>query len=188
MNQEIVICAGHEKNTVEKSNPRLAIYEHDLNVATVRSLASILEANQVPHRTITDKPLMEKISIINEINPVLAVDIHYNKAPQEVRGLASGFECWHYPGSVDGKRLAELILEGFGKYIPIYKHGKGLFADKKYAFLRKTKCPSVITEGLFYDREEEVNFLLMPRGFEFQARSVWTGIRGFLSEKAAPTA
>lgn len=90
----------------------------------------------------------EEIKKCNEYNPDLAIDIHNNS------GGGDGFEVFYSNGSKNGKELAEYINEEVknigqnsrGVKTKLTSTGKDYFG-----FVRETKCPSVIVEGVFID-------------------------------------
>ena len=94
----------------------------------------------------------EEIRECNNFNPDLAISCHANA------GGGIGFEAYyHYKGGT-GKLLAENIEK---EIINIGQKSRGIKIKKNsqgtdyYAFIRETKCPSVICEGFFVDNKED---------------------------------
>lgn len=92
--------------------------------------------------------LNEKINECNAYNPDVALDIHNNA------GGGDGFEVYHTIGGGVGKTLAENIEAEVKK---IGQNSRGLKTKRNssgsdyFGFIRLTKCPAVICEGVFVD-------------------------------------
>lgn len=107
--------------------------------------------------------LPQKVNAVNALNPILAVEIHFNAAG----GKGRGTETLYAPGSVKGKQVAELVQHGMVQVMRTKDRGvkEGWYrmdrpGVKDYPgdvegdeqpdyFLRKTKCPAIIIEPEF---------------------------------------
>jgi N-acetylmuramoyl-L-alanine amidase len=98
--------------------------------------------------------LNEEIRECNAYNPDLAVDIHNNA------GKADGFEVFYHHLGGNSIKLAKNIekyvvaLGQNSRGCKVRMNSKGN-ADY-YGFIRNTKAPAVITEGLFVDNKNDV--------------------------------
>lgn len=92
--------------------------------------------------------LMTRIERCNAYAPDLALDIHNNA------GGGDGFEVFHSIIGGTGKQLAKNIEK---EVVKIGQNSRGIKTKKNsygrdyFGFIRKTKCPAVICEGVFVD-------------------------------------
>ena len=98
-----------------------------------------------------DDSLNEEVRECNAYNPDLAVDIHNNA------GGGDGFEVYHTLNGGTGKTLAENIEK---EVIAIGQNSRGVKTRRGnngdyYGFIRMTKCPAVICEGVFVDNQAD---------------------------------
>lgn len=123
---------------------------------------------------ITDTPLKERVRKANAwsrqlgAKNVVLVSIHNNAADADGKWhSASGFSVFvSENASGNSKHLARIFTENAAQM--------GLMGDRcvpaeKYwvqslAITRDTACPAVLTENLFQDNEEDVDFLLSEEG------------------------
>ncbi len=97
--------------------------------------------------------LSEEIKECNAYNPDLAIDVHNNS------GGGDGFEVFHSNGSKHGKELAEYINEEVKKIGQNSRGVKTKLTSKVkdyFGFVRETKCPAVIVEGVFIDNKTDM--------------------------------
>lgn len=96
--------------------------------------------------------LMTRIERCNAYAPDLALDIHNNA------GGGDGFEVFHSIIGGTGKQLAKNIEK---EVVKIGQNSRGLKTKKNsygrdyFGFIRKTKCPAVICEGVFVDNRAD---------------------------------
>lgn len=154
----IYLSAGH--NPDARGAHSGDFYEHDEAVRWVEELYAHIgkdKAIYVPTGTLT-----KKIAFINQGNPTIAVEIHFNSLDSE-RTLPSERGCMslYMPGSVKGKSLAEacqsvlapLFPPSFGVREGYYQLNPSKPPD---AFLADTVCPAVILEPDFIDMKERI--------------------------------
>lgn len=127
------------------------IVEKDVNLNMAIACKEYLEAHGVEVRISRSKDEDETLNEItrecNEFNPDLAISIHNNA------GGGDGFEVYHTIYGGTGKTLAENIeaeVKAIGQNSRGVKTRKGSNGDY-YAFIRNTKAPAVICEGVFVD-------------------------------------
>lgn len=98
-------------------------------------------------------PTSEEIKECNAYNPDLAVDIHNNA------GGGDGFEVYYHHLGGNSIKLAKNIEK---EVIAIGQNSRGCKTKLNskgqdyYGFIRQTKPPAVITEGVFVDNAKDV--------------------------------
>lgn len=134
------------------------IVEKDANLVMAMACKEYLEANGVIvgiSRTKDENDaLTEEIRECNAFNPDVAIDCHNNA------GGGDGFEVLHSINTNGkGKQLAAYIEEEVKK---LGQNSRGLKTRKNssgkdyFGFIRETKCPAVICEGVFVDNKNDV--------------------------------
>jgi len=114
-----------------------------------------------------DTPLSQRVNRADNIymkhKNAVYVSIHSNA------GGGSGFEIFTSPGQTKSDKIANVFCETYQKHFPTMKFRADKAdgdADKEADFyvLRKTDCPAVLVENLFFDNLEEAKFLMSPEG------------------------
>jgi len=132
------------------------LVEKDVNLKMARACYDYLQARGVDTRIsrtgdVTDR-LVSKIDRCNAFAPDLALDIHNNA------GGGDGFEIFHSVVGGKGKVLAQNIEK---EVVKIGQNSRGLKTKKNsygrdyFGFIRSTKCPAVICEGVFVDNKAD---------------------------------
>ena len=192
---KILIDNGHGYNTPGKCSPdgRLREYKYTREVAAV--VVSKLKALGYDAELVTpetyDVSLNTRVRRINEIcrkvgaKNVIVVSIHNNAAKGDGKWHdATGWSGWVAPNaSTNSKRLAQALyaeaerrsLKG-NRSVPPCKYLVGNFA-----IIRDTLCPAVLTENLFQDNREDVNFLLSDKGHEAIAQLHIKGVINYIN-------
>lgn len=154
MSKKVFIGAGHGGND---SGAVGYIKEKDANLVMALACRDYLQARGVNvkmSRTHDENdPVSEEIRECNAYSPDLAIDCHNNA------GGGDGFEAIHSIGSSRGKKLAQCI-ESEVKKIGQNSRGVKTRANSRggdyFGFVRDTKCPAVILEGVFVDNKTDV--------------------------------
>jgi len=129
-----------------------------------------------------DLSLGYRVRVANQFNPsdTIFLSIHSNA----FNGQAGGFEIFTTKGVTRSDRLAELIateIEPFYQDLSLRLRYDLSDADKDkevdFYVLRKTRCPAVLLECLFFDNYEEYKLLINP---EFQKELAWRIFQGIL--------
>ena len=99
---------------------------------------------------------------------------------------ARGWEAWTSVGQTKADKLATCLYESAERYLPGMKMRKDMTdgdPDKESGFyiLKHTKCPAVLTENLFQDNREDVDFLLSDEGKRTIVDLHVQGIMNYLS-------
>ncbi len=177
---KILIDNGHGENTPGKRSPdgRLREYAYAREIANLVCLELKkrgYDAERIVRENI-DVPLNERVLRVNEVcrelgkSNVLLVSIHNDAS-------GNGTEWCHARGfsvrvsmnaSKKSKRLAQAIyteaekrgLQG-NRCVPAERYWV-----QNLAICRDTLCTAVLTENLFQDNMEDVNFLLSAEGKE----------------------
>ena len=132
--------------------------EADVNLNMALACRDYLVANGVEVKMSREKDendtLAEEIKECNAYNPDLAVDIHNNA------GGGDGFEVFYSHVGGTSKTLAQNIeveVKAIGQNTRGCKTRLNSTGTADYyGFIRQTKCPAVITEGLFVDNATDV--------------------------------
>lgn len=143
----------------------------------------------VPEKT--DIPLNERVRRVNTLCAkygtanCIVISVHINAAAGSGWHTASGFSSWVAPNaSSKSKKLASILWEcadavGLrgNRSVPACKYWTGNFA-----IVRDTYCPAVLTENLFMDNQEEVNFLTSEVGKEVIANLHIEAVKQYIAQ------
>lgn len=154
MSKKVFLGVGHGGTDPGASK---YVVEKDVNLTMALACRDYLESNGVEvgmsRTTDENDALTEEIKECNKFNPDLAVDIHNNA------GGGDGFEVFHSINGGTGKKLAENIeaeIKKIGQNSRGIKTRKNAKGKDYYGFIRSTKCPAVIVEGVFVDNATDV--------------------------------
>ena len=173
----VLIDNGHGENTPGKQSPdgRLREYKYCREIA--EALYKALSERGYQARRIvtedTDVSLSTRCKRVNAVcdgmgaKNVLLVSIHNNAAGNGGWKSASGWSGWVYTkGSERSRLLAQYLYKAAEK--------RGLQGNRSVAecrywtanfyILKHTNCAAVLTENLFQDNKEEVDYLLSDAG------------------------
>ena len=168
---------GHGRETPGKRSPdgRLMEWEYTRRLAAAieaRLLAQGIDARRIVEED-KDVPLRERCRRVNEVcrsHPwVLLVSLHCNAAGNGRQWAnARGWGAYvSLNASDNSKRLAKSLIEAaelFGQKVRRYSPGTPWW-PQDLAMCRDTVCPAVLTENLFQDNREDVDYLLSEDGF-----------------------
>lgn len=132
------------------------IKEADTNLKMAQACRAYLEKHDVKvlmsrYKDENDD-LNEEIRECNNFNPDLAVDCHNNA------GGGNGFEVYH---AINGKVGKTLAMNINSEVIRMGQNSRGIKTKKNsagkdyFGFIRLTKCPAVIVEGVFVDNKAD---------------------------------
>lgn len=174
---KVLIDNGHGANTPGKRSPdgRLREYKYCREIAT--RLVQELKAKGIDaERIVTEEmdiSLQERCRRVNAVckklgtKNVLLVSVHNNAAGHGQWMTATGWCGYVYTGAGDASRKLAQSL-----YAAAEKRGlkgnrsvpKTKYWTAGFYILKHTACPAVLTENLFQDNKEEVDFLLSEKG------------------------
>lgn len=177
---KVLIDNGHGENTPGKCSPDLRLREYAYTREIAKMVVDGLRLNGIDADLLvteqTDISLNERCRRVNAVcnrlgaANVLLISIHCNAAGNNSNWMqARGWECYTSPGHTKSDTLAECIYQAATRYLPGMKLRRDLTdgdSDKEanFAILRGTRCPSVLTENLFQDNKEDVEFMLSAAG------------------------
>ena len=119
---------------------------------------------------------------------VVFVSIHNNAAGCGQWMSARGWEAWTSKGQTMGDKLADCLYDAAQKYLP---QGTKIRTDLtdgdrdkegKLAVVRGTRCAACLTENLFQDNKEDVEYLLSPEGREAIIKLHVEGIKAYVAK------
>ena len=171
---------GHGSNTPGKCSPDKRLMEWKYAREIVEAVERQLKLEGVDVRRIVtedrDISLGERCRRVNALctkygskNVVLA-SVHVNAAGDDNKWHdARGFSVYvSKKGSANSKRLGKLFTEEAikqnlmgNRWIPGEKYWQA-----NYKIITDTSCPAVLTENLYQDNKEDVDFLLSKEGRE----------------------
>lgn len=132
------------------------LVEKDINLKMAKACRDYLESAGVQvlmsRETDESESLTSKIAECNTYNPDVALDIHNNA------GGGDGFEVYHTIGGGTGKILAQNIeaeVKNIGQNSRGLKTKKNSYGTDYFGFIRQTKCPAIICEGVFVDNQAD---------------------------------
>lgn len=190
----ILLDAGHGESTPGKRSPdgRLREYKYCREIANKVKEELTKEGFQVELVVTdnTDVPLMERCRIVNQYcdkygktNTVL-VSIHCNAAGNGENWMnAKGWSVFiSNNSSSKSKKLAECLFKAAqNENLALRKYSQTqVYWKQNLAICRETQCPAVLTENLFQDNKEDVDFLLSEKGKESITRLHVNGILDYI--------
>ncbi len=173
---KVLIDNGHGSNTPGKRSPDGQLREYAYTREIAERLVMELRKNGIDAERIVkeeiDVPLAERCRRANEYkaSEAILVSIHCNAAGNGSDWMsARGWEAWTSVGKTKADKLATCLYENAEYCLPGMKIRKDMTdgdQDKESGFyiLKHTKCPAVLTENLFQDNKEDVEFLLSEEG------------------------
>lgn len=190
----ILLDAGHGESTPGKRSPdgRLREYKYCREIANEvkNQLTSKGFQVELVVSDNTDIPLMERCRIVNQYcdkygktNTVL-VSIHCNAAGSGADWMnAKGWSVFiSNNSSSKSKKLAECLFNAAqDENLALRKYSQTqVYWKQNLAICRETYCPAVLTENLFQDNKEDVEFLLSEKGRESIVRLHVNGILNYI--------
>ncbi len=168
----ILIDNGHGKETAGKRSPDGSLMEWKYCREVAQELHDILNASGVRAKLLVpedeDIPLKERVRRANRhcaFNDCILVSIHVNAAWKSGWHHARGFSAFVAPNASPASvKLAAALTQTFraakfeGNRLP----GPENCYRGNYAIIRDTRCPAVLTENLFMDNKQDVEYLLKP--------------------------
>lgn len=195
---KILIDNGHGVDTPGKRSPdgRLREYKYARVIASrVAKLlcgmgydASLLVTEEY------DVSLQDRCKRVNNwcelkgSSNVILVSVHVNAAGNGEWMNATGWSAYTSRGQTQADRLADCLYDAAKKALP----GKRMRTDYSdgdadieagFYILRHTRCAAVLTENLFQDNREDVDFLLSEEGMEAIVRLHVNGVVDYLDSR-----
>ena len=179
-NLVVIIDNGHGKNTPGKCAPDNSLFEWEWT----REIASMLCMRLYGINTIQtvilvpeehDVSLKERVRRVNTIvhdakiagKEVLLISIHINAAGHGTWKTASGWSVWVSNNASDkSKQFAQIA---YSEALSLGLKGNRVVPKEQYwssnfYILKNTLCPAVLTENMFMDNQDDVEFLKSEKG------------------------
>lgn len=160
------------------------IYEGVINRAITSIVEQELKKARIDYaivaHPIEDTPLSQRVAKADAVyakdKRAIYLSIHSNA------GGGSGFEIFTSPGQTKSDKLANIFCEMYQKCFPHYPLRTDKTdgdADKEADFyvLRKTDCPALLVENLFFDNLKEAEYLRSPEGQQAIANCIVYAIK-----------
>lgn len=200
---KILIDNGHGITTQGKRSPeggKLREYKYCREIAAEvvkRLKAEGYDALQlVPEDA--DISLGERCNRINSwcdrlgAKNVCVVSIHNNAAGSGAQWMnARGWEAWTSKGQTQGDKLAECLYDAAEKVLKPLLPGVKIRTDmadgdrdkeSNFTILYRSKCAACLTENMFMDNREDVDWLLSPCGRDAIVRLHVEGIKAYVAK------
>ena len=178
----VILDNGHGVETKGKCSPDKRLMEYKWSREFVYRLTTELIKYNIPVHILVpesaDIGLAERVSRANTVAQnfknygyeSILISIHNNAAGDGTKWCnANGWTCWVYKKASEksrklagymGQEAERLNLEG-NRYIPERR-----YFEANYYILKNTSMPAVLTENMFQDNREDVDFLLSAEGVE----------------------
>lgn len=149
--------------------------QQDIKVVMTREADEGLYEEKDSNKKVRD--MKNRLAIIEETNPALAVSIHQNSYPEE---SVSGMQVFYYKDSQEGTQAAQLMQETM---IAFLKPQKERVAKENgtYYLLKRTSVPIIIVECGFLSNPTEAELLTSSAYQEKAAWAIHMGILRYLN-------
>lgn len=195
----VILDNGHGENTKGKCSPDKRLLEWDWTREISSRLHNLLVMNGID--TVLLVPEDKDISLSERVKREKKITIEAKKAGKETCLIsihvnaaggdgkwktAKGWTCWiAQEASEKSKKLAQLLyaqaeasnLQG-NRYVPSTKYWTA-----NYTICTDTSCPAVLTENLFQDNKEEVDFLLSEEGKQIIIDLHYNAIKKYIEQE-----
>lgn len=167
-----------------KFDDGLTIYEGVTNRAITKKLQTLLTASAIDFETVYDDkldiPLAIRVTMADSFfkrdRRCIYLSIHSNA------GGGRGLEIYTSKGQTKSDKIADIFCTVYQKHFPDFHFRSDSAdgdADKEEDFyvLRKTDCPALLVENLFFDNRLEADYLLSEAGQEALALAMFDAIK-----------
>lgn len=190
-----IVCLdnGHGINTPGKCSPDKKLKEYEYAREIVSRLATKLKENGYKVYIVTpeqtDISLKERCKRINKVykennNKAISISVHCNAAGADGNWhSASGWSVYvSKNASSNSKKLAKCLYD---EALTQDLKGNRSVPNEHYwvqnlAMCRDTNCPAILTENLFQDNKQDVEFLLSEKGKQTIVDIHYNGIIKYL--------
>lgn len=194
----VIIDNGHGKNTLGKCAPDKSLFEWQWT----REIAAMLCMRLYGINTIQtvilvpeehDISLKERVRRVNTIvhdakiagKEVLLISIHINAAGHGTWKNANGWSVWvANNASEKSKQFAQIA---YSEALSLHLKGNRVVPKEQYwtsnfYILKNTLCPAVLTENMFMDNQEDVQFLNSEKGKEMIVKLHYNAILKYIEK------
>ncbi len=198
---KILVDNGHGITTPGKRSPDSRILEYKYTREIAREVVKRLKAEGYDAELLTpedaDISLGERCNRVNAqcdrygTKNVCLVSIHNNAAGSGAWMTARGWEAWTSKGQTQGDKLADCLYDSAEKVL------KPLLPDVKirtdmadgdrdkesnFTILYRSRCAACLTENMFMDNKEDVDWLLSNCGRDAIVRLHVDGIKMYVAK------
>lgn len=173
----VILDNGHGSNTPGKCSPDGKLKEYSYAREVVKGIHQALSEEGIDSHILTpeqtDISLKERVTRANKIykdnnKQAILISVHCNAAGSDGKWhSAKGWSVYvAQNASKNSKKLANCIAEeaaDSGLKMRYYLPDQSYWVQS-LAICRDTNCPAVLTENLFQDNKEDVEFLLSEEG------------------------
>lgn len=196
---KILIDNGHGSNTPGKRSPDGKFREYKYCREIAAGVVSQLRAQGYDAERLVpedgDISLGERCSRVNAwcdrlgAASVCLVSIHNNAAGNGSGWMAArGWEAWTSRGQTAGDRLAGCLYEAARENLPASMKIRCDWSDgdadkeSNFTILSRSKCAACLTENMFQDNREDVEWLLSDEGRATITRIHVEGIKKYVKK------
>ena len=206
MSKVVVLGTAHLASTPGKCSPDKCFREYKYSREICVELQKRLRAcgvecyidyldDDMPGKN-SSQELIERVNLVNKAycnkfgkDNVFYVSIHVNAAGGDGRWRnATGFAIYTSPGKTKSDDLAtciwneaERILTPLGKKLRKDMSDGDPDYEENFYVLKKTSCPTVLTENFFQDNKDDVDWLSSEEGKETVVEYHLRGILRYLN-------
>jgi N-acetylmuramoyl-L-alanine amidase len=175
----------------------LVFYEGVNNRAIIDRLIPLLQASAIDHELVHDQvrdtALHVRVAKANTIHAVekrcIYLSIHSDAMPEGAHGKGSGFAIYTSKGQTASDVIGQIFCGVYADTLKQFRFRQDRSdgdADMEEDFyvLRKTHCPAILVENLFFDNRREAEFLLSEEGRTAIADALFQAI--CFTEKSKP--
>lgn len=199
---KILIGNGHGNTTLGKRSPDGRLLEWKYTREIAKEVVKRLKEQGYDADLVVpedaDVSLTTRANRVNRWCDVLGsknvcfVSIHCNAAGNGTQWMnARGWEAWTSVGQTQGDKLADCLYDAaesvLKPLIPDVKirtdHTDGdRDKESNFTVLQKTRCAAVLTENMFQDNKEDVEWLLSNCGRDAIVRLHVDGIKAYVAK------
>lgn len=190
----VILDNGHGINTPGKCSPDKRLLEYKYAREIVSRIHEELQKEGIKSYILTpeeeDVALKERVARANTIykdnnKQAILISVHCNAAGADGKWhSAKGWSVFvAQNASKNSKRLADCLAEKAeesGLKMRYCRPGQSYWVQS-LAICRDTNCPAVLTENLFQDNKEDVDYLLSEQGRENIVRLHVEGIKKYIN-------
>lgn len=192
----VVLDAGHGGEDPGKIGINNAL-EKDINLAIAKKVEKLLKEENISCKMTRTEDVMlsgegasgrkaadmkERVRIINEIKPEIAVSIHQNSYSEE---SIKGAQVFYYAHSKNGEAAAKIMQQSL-KCLDVDNHREAK-ANDTYYLLKKTEPTTIIVECGFLSNSKEAQKLQEEEYQNEVAKAITEGIKACIDLETTGT-
>ena len=148
MAKKVYICAGHGGK--DPGATAYGMKEKDITLVMAKACEAELKRHGM--EVIMGRTDDRYLEFEEEVAPANAKGADIAIFPHVNAGGGDGAEVFYYPGSVKGKKLAELCLNHIGKIRQNINRG---IKERAFYVLKYTEMPAILPEAFFVDNDKD---------------------------------